>query len=277
MMNMMKVLKFLHSVRNKKLIVFGTGNASKNVCEFLPADIAYFVDNDISKWGNCFLNAQVVDPATIVKENKDEISILVVSMYFSDISKQLEQMGLVEGVNIWNGMKLFADLMQPGRPNWSYWQDQYERYRNSYDIAKSFTFNGEGILLYGKGNISLGEESYIGRYSSIEASEDCTVTIGRGCRISHFVKIYSCNAVADQDFSQLPLVLSRGDVTIGDYCWVGANVFIREGVKIGNNVVVGANSVVIRDIPDDAIIGGIPAKILKYKNSKERDGRDELS
>lgn len=41
---------------------------------------------------------------------------------------------------------------------------------------------------------------------------------------------------------------------------------IKEGVKVGDDVIIGANSVVVKDIPSNAIVGGVPAKIIKYKN-----------
>jgi maltose O-acetyltransferase len=50
-----------------------------------------------------------------------------------------------------------------------------------------------------------------------------------------------------------------------DYCWVGANVFISPGVNIGSNAIVGANSVVTKDIPSFEIWGGVPAKFIRRK------------
>lgn len=52
---------------------------------------------------------------------------------------------------------------------------------------------------------------------------------------------------------------------IGDDCYIGTGATILAPVVIGNNVTIGAGSVVIRDIPDNAVVGGVPAKILKYK------------
>ena len=55
--------------------------------------------------------------------------------------------------------------------------------------------------------------------------------------------------------------------TIGDNVLIGAGVKIIGPIKIGNNVTIGANSVVTKDIPDGVVIGGNPAKILSYKDS----------
>ena len=55
-----------------------------------------------------------------------------------------------------------------------------------------------------------------------------------------------------------------GSVNIGDGCWFGINSVILPNVKIGNYAVVGANSLVNQDVPDNAVVAGSPAKILRY-------------
>lgn len=55
-------------------------------------------------------------------------------------------------------------------------------------------------------------------------------------------------------------------IKIGDNCWFGYNVTILQGVEIGNNVTVGACSVVTKDLPDNCVAVGVPAKIKKIKN-----------
>ena len=52
-------------------------------------------------------------------------------------------------------------------------------------------------------------------------------------------------------------------VRIGDDVWIGGNVTILPGVTIGNNVVVAAGAVVTEDVPDNTLVGGVPAKVLK--------------
>lgn len=53
---------------------------------------------------------------------------------------------------------------------------------------------------------------------------------------------------------------------IGDNVFIGAGAKIFGKIKIGNNVTIAANAVVVKDIPDNAIVGGVPAQILKFKN-----------
>lgn len=52
-------------------------------------------------------------------------------------------------------------------------------------------------------------------------------------------------------------------VVIGDDVWIGGNVTILPGVTIGNNVVIAAGAVVTKDVPDNCVVGGVPAKIIK--------------
>ena len=92
--------------------------------------------------------------------------------------------------------------------------------------------------------------------------------IGRNVHISHFVKIYTGSNVPDQNFNQEEQLQKRtGSVIIGDGCWVGVGVFIREGVTISEDTVIGANSVVTHDLPPHCIAAGCPARIIRYKKS----------
>lgn len=146
---------------------------------------------------------------------------------------------------------------------------RYWVYRKKYDIHKTFSFGyNPGIFFYGEGKIVCGENSYIGRHSSILAFPNCRVVIGKQCSLSHYLKIYTMSWDPNQDMSLMrkDLKIRTGDVLIGDYSWVGINVYIGEGVTIGENSVIGANSVVTRSIPPHSIAAGSPAKVLKFKS-----------
>lgn len=58
-------------------------------------------------------------------------------------------------------------------------------------------------------------------------------------------------------------------INIGHDVWIGADVIIMDGVKVGNGVIIAAKAVVINDVPDFAIVGGVPAKIIKYRFSED--------
>lgn len=148
-----------------------------------------------------------------------------------------------------------------------YWTSVYLNYRKIYDISPSFKFNGIDIMFYGKGKIICGSNSYIGNYSTIQASSKQQVIIGNNCSISHNVRIYTESNNAEQNMNaNNPKHKQYGDVIIEDGVWIGANVFIKEGVHIGKNVIIGANSVVVKDLEENGIYSGVPAKLIRYKN-----------
>jgi acetyltransferase-like isoleucine patch superfamily enzyme len=69
---------------------------------------------------------------------------------------------------------------------------------------------------------------------------------------------------------KITLPLKRNFVIIGNDVWVGMNAIILSGVKIGNGAVIGAGAVVTKNVPDYAIVGGVPAKILRYRYTEEQ-------
>ena len=140
----------------------------------------------------------------------------------------------------------------------------YSQFIKKYDINENFRFNGDNILLYGNGKIECGEASYIGELSTIQAFDNCSVSIGKHCSISHNVRIYTQSRMPDQDFS-LSQNVKTGNVVIKDYVWIGANVFINPGVTIGSNSIIGANSVVTKNVEPFTIVGGVPAKFIRKK------------
>jgi serine O-acetyltransferase len=104
--------------------------------------------------------------------------------------------------------------------------------------------------------ISIGSRARIGRRLSIE-HHGCIVihgatVIGDDCLIRHGVTLG--NAVHD-DLSAAP--------RLGDRVHIGAGAKVLGGITVGNDVIIGANAVVVRDVPDHSVVGGVPATILK--------------
>lgn len=140
---------------------------------------------------------------------------------------------------------------------------------SKYDIHPTFCFNGDGILMYGDGNIKIGENTYIGRYSRIQVSNGYHVTIGKECKIGPFFQVWTESSEVDCDFSDYSKIRNKCDnIIIGDAVWIGSGVIVSPGVIIGDNSIIGANSVVTKDVPAYAIVGGVPAKLIRYKNIK---------
>ena len=178
------------------------------------------------------------------------------------------------------------------------YRGEYERYRDRYDVHPDFRFNGPGITLYGKGTIDLGRNSYIGRHSRLQAAEGRRIRVGDNTAVSHFVFCYTKNWIADQDMrgpdggaaggAEPPdtlalstpkdaLETAAGDVRVGENCWIGAFVFLTEGVSVGDNTVVGANAVVTDSLPPHCVAAGTPARVRKFKSYVSADRRRELA
>ena len=116
-------------------------------------------------------------------------------------------------------------------------------------------------------NIEVGKNFY--------ANYNCTildvgkVTIGDNCQLAPNVAIYTAGHPVHPD-SRNSAYEYGIPVSIGDNCWIGGNSVICPGVKIGNNVIIGAGSVVTKDIPDWAIAAGNPCKVIRMITDEDR-------
>jgi len=135
----------------------------------------------------------------------------------------------------------------------------------------------------------LSSEVMVAPYASINHTKiDALSSIGRNTKITHssigkYCAIsWNCSINAIQhptdriSVSAFPYVPYVGNfvtereqhyqkVIIENDVWIGANSVIMPGVKVGNGAIIGANAVVTKDVPDYAIVGGVPAKIIKYR------------
>ena len=144
-------------------------------------------------------------------------------------------------------------------------KEKEKRYRDKYQLPESFRFGRIRDIYFMGNNITIGEHSYFNS-GIVHAGTNAKVEIGSWCAIGYNVNILA--ATHDPEKATGPQDERRGiekDIFIGDHCWIGSNVFIREGVRIGNEVVIGANSVVTKNVPDKTIVAGIPAKLMRQK------------
>lgn len=123
-------------------------------------------------------------------------------------------------------------------------------------------------------NLIIGDNTTFEQFAHITAAGN--LLIGKNCTFLSRVMITTIN----HDYQNVnQKVLEQGittkDVTIGDYCFVGMDVKIFPGVKIGNNVIIGANSIVMSDLPDFTVCVGIPAQPIK-KYNKETGKREKI-
>lgn len=116
------------------------------------------------------------------------------------------------------------------------------------------------------GKLIVGNYTYIGEYNNIRAAGG-DILIGDNCLISQHVTIVCTNHMCAKKLliNQQQWTSDRNYVLIEDDVWVGANSVILPGVTIHKGAVVAAGSIVTKDVPEYAIVGGNPAKILKYR------------
>ena len=123
----------------------------------------------------------------------------------------------------------------------------------------NFSFDGT------EPEIRIGKNCYICYYFTILNAS--SVTIGDNVLIASNVMISSENHGLDME-ADVPYMqpLVSKPVVIGDACWIGEKVCILPGVTIGKKCVIGAGSVVTKDVPDYSIAAGNPAKVIKTYN-----------
>ena len=110
---------------------------------------------------------------------------------------------------------------------------------------------------FGK-NITLGKNVFIN--AGCKFQDQGGIFIDDGALIGHGVVLATLNHDMDPEKRQQ---LHPAPIHIGKRVWIGANATICSGVTIGDNAVVAAGAVVVKDVPADTVVGGVPAKILK--------------
>ena len=109
--------------------------------------------------------------------------------------------------------------------------------------------------------LAIGERSYINRQTIIDASH--SIRIGQDCMIGPFCYITDHDHVTNGKDGPSCLGLIERETVIGDCVWLGAHVTVLKGVHIGDGAVVGAGSVVTKDLPAGVTAVGVPAKIVR--------------
>jgi acetyltransferase-like isoleucine patch superfamily enzyme len=113
--------------------------------------------------------------------------------------------------------------------------------------------NPDGV----RSGLFIGDDTYIGEQNNLRAGGG-VIRIGKKCLLSQAISIIASNHS-----------VTARDVAIRDQpcddVWIGCNAVILPGVRVGRGAVVAAGSVVTRDVPEYAIVGGVPARVLKQR------------
>ena len=130
-----------------------------------------------------------------------------------------------------------------------------------------FVWIGDGTKIRcHEGEVVIGAED--------RARQDCTISAYRRVRIGEQCVIADRAMFIDFDHGvievELPIRLQgiyKRDVEVGSNCWIGYGACILRGVRVGDNAIVGTNSVVTRDVPANAVVGGVPAKVIRMRDA----------
>lgn len=107
-------------------------------------------------------------------------------------------------------------------------------------------------------NITIGKNVFINACCKFQ--DQGGITIGNGVLIGHNVTLATLN---HDERPQSRQNIYPKSIKIGDNVWIGSNATILGGVTIGNGAIIGANALVTHDVPENTIVAGIPAKILR--------------
>lgn len=120
------------------------------------------------------------------------------------------------------------------------------------------------------GNDSVIKNCTIGKFSCIAPNVKISLGVHPVDKISTYPGFYSKKAWGAVKIGSDPSIVEHQLVTIGHDVWIGINCLIMDGIEIGNGAVIAAGSVVTKDVKPYAIVGGVPAKLIKMRFNQEQ-------
>jgi acetyltransferase-like isoleucine patch superfamily enzyme len=117
-----------------------------------------------------------------------------------------------------------------------------------------------------EGEVEIGAKTVMGQECTISAFQH--VSIGRECILADRVMLIDFDhGVAEVDRPIRLQGIYKRDVRVGHNVWIGYGACVLRGVNVGHNSVIGTNSVVTREVPENAVVGGVPARIIRMREA----------
>ena len=119
-----------------------------------------------------------------------------------------------------------------------------------------------------EGEVMIGAKTVLGQECTISSFQH--VEIGRECILADRVMLIDFDhGVVEVERPIREQGIYKRDVVVGHNCWLGYGACILRGVKVGDNSVVGTNAVVTKDLPENSVSGGVPAKVLRMREAPQ--------
>lgn len=125
-------------------------------------------------------------------------------------------------------------------------------------VIVSTSLNDIGSFIKIGNNVGIGEFAYLGGAGGLVIGDDCIVGQYLSCHPENH------NYQDKEDLIRHQGVVRKG-IRIGANCWIGSKVTFLDGTEVGSGCVIAAGSVVTKSFPDNAVIGGVPAKLIKMR------------
>jgi acetyltransferase-like isoleucine patch superfamily enzyme len=116
-----------------------------------------------------------------------------------------------------------------------------------------------------EGQVSIGAKTVLGQECTISAYQH--VSIGRECIVADRVMMIDFDhGVVEVERPIREQGIYKRDVRVGHNVWIGYGACVLRGVTVGNNCVVGTYSVLTKDVPDSAVVAGLPARVIRMRD-----------
>jgi acetyltransferase-like isoleucine patch superfamily enzyme len=120
-----------------------------------------------------------------------------------------------------------------------------------------------------EGRVSIGAKTVMGQECTISAYQH--ISIGRECVIADRVMLIDFDhGMVEVDRPIRLQGIYKRDVRVGNNVWIGYGACILRGVTVGDNAVIGTNAVVTDDVPANAVVGGVPARVIRMRDEPKR-------
>ncbi|QNK60477.1 CatB-related O-acetyltransferase [Paenibacillus sp. PAMC21692] len=204
------------------------------------------------------------------------MTIIVASMHYDEIKEQLIAQGFTEGQHFYRGMEKSKPAQPPKLP-----QPVQQVNSRDYTVQHSYRNTVIGRYTYGY-EVLCDANEYIKEIGSF-CSINKTAYAGANHPVNKITSspfFYSPNTrkwfwgnyvgfMDPEDMPNFHEIAKNSPITIGHDVWIAAHAVILSSVKIGNGAIIAAGAVVTKDVPDYAIVAGVPAKVIKYRFSPE--------